>query len=311
MWNRTGKSCDVGRTRQLDGAKGEGCAHQRPARGGDDPCGDCSWRSTGKGGGESPPAPSRARGGSLHRTRSALVDWGDSRRVVGSTGPRELAGAILSRSRSVYVNIARALPPDEPLAGLMGRLLVLRADVLVETAGLTGDGGLEALDKFDEAYRRLYFVRSQSRTLYSGRILLHALGGNPLFKSLLEQAADRDRDNWYLNKKAVDRAGKTIEAVRNTIGAHAEQHVDEAVRRMHPDAHGWMETHSELGFRPRLAGDLVLATLLLGHPLDEARERFGQLVDNLHEALIAWMRATNIAVELYCRRYTALWPERR
>src|SRR4051794_29501649 len=50
-------------------------------------------------------------------------------------------------SRTWYPNLRAAFPPNEPLAGLMARLLVLLSDSRFEYAGISEDQGFERLDE--------------------------------------------------------------------------------------------------------------------------------------------------------------------
>src|SRR5215472_12697405 len=92
------------------------------------------------------------------------------------------------RTASRYVNIAQALPRDSDVARAIGCLLVLRADLLLEHYGLVEDDGMTKLDLIDMWYRKLFFFRANSRTIYSGRWVLNRLAGFPEFKSWLQQA---------------------------------------------------------------------------------------------------------------------------
>jgi hypothetical protein len=110
------------------------------------------------------------------------------------------------RSRTVYPLIRRALPAGDPVARLIARVLVLRADLQLEYGAVGTDDGYAGLDdRVSIDYRRLYFFRATSRTIYSGRIALHALAGNETFKQWLAEATQAQRDGWTTNKKAVDR----------------------------------------------------------------------------------------------------------
>jgi hypothetical protein len=204
-----------------------------------------------------------------------------------------------------YINIARALPRDSEVARAIGCLLVLRCDLILDHYGLIEEQ-IPALDVIDRDYRRLFFFRANSRTLYSARWVLNRLAGLKEFRSWLSMAEPEILREWTDNKKVVDRTAGQAAAIRNAVGAHAEQDLMDAVRRIPDDQMGFIEFSDKDGERPRLAGQIVTAALLPdakpGTEPDVLRAAF----DSIGDASGALLNCIRVALNLYSKRYP-LW----
>jgi hypothetical protein len=210
------------------------------------------------------------------------------------------------RSRIYVVDFARALPASSELARVMGRLLVLRADILIEAHGI-GEVSIPSLDVLDRKYRLLYFIRSNARTLYSGQRLLERLAGVAEFKRWLSEADRTIVDRWRKNKDALTNAMPTIKRLRNDIGAHTEESIEQAVAEIKPGTLGYMEYHSRHGMLPRLAFEIASSAFMKGVALDEIAKAINDRLTLLGDAVAAFMRATNVALELYQARHGGLF----
>ncbi len=206
-----------------------------------------------------------------------------------------------------YINIARALPRENEVARAIGCLLVLRCDLLLEHHGLLEDE-MPMLDLIDADYRRLFFFRANSRTIYSARWVLSRLAGMDEFKSWLSIAEAEVVQEWKDNKKIVDRAFDQATAVRNAVGAHAEQDLMDAVGRIPDDEMGFIEFSATDGERPRIAGSIVLSALLPTAPRGKEIEVLRDVVGTIAGAANALFACVRIALNLYAKRYP-LWGQ--
>jgi len=156
---------------------------------------------------------------------------------------RDRAG--LATSKTWYPDLAVFLPKDLPLARLMARLFVLWQDMLYEHAGLIEDAGFGGLDQrgHGDLQRRLYFLRGNSRTLSSAKYLFDALVIDSTFSSWLREDAGLSK-GFFEAKSAFDKHRSVIEQVRNTIGAHGEQDMGDAIEEFQVGDRGRFETHS-------------------------------------------------------------------
>lgn len=204
-----------------------------------------------------------------------------------------------------YVNIARALPRDSEVARAIGCLLVLRCDLLLEHHGLIEDK-IPLLDLIDGDYRRLFFFRANSRTIYSARWVLNRLTASPEFRAWLAAAEPEVVEEWKENKKRVDRAADKATPIRNAIGAHAEQDLMDAVGRIPDDQMGFMEFSTKDGIRPRIAGAIVLSALIREAEPGKGLEVLRPAVEMIADATGALFPCTRIALDLYAKRYP-LW----
>lgn len=211
----------------------------------------------------------------------------------------------MPRSVSLYVDIPRALPPNDPLTGLMGRLLVLRADLEMEYFSISPDTGFDGLDQFDRDYRRLYFVRANSRTLYCGTDLLNHLGANEVFRSWLEREPEI-HDDWKKATKIVNRANKEITDFRNHVAAHVGEHIEKGTRALPCDLAGVIEVTDRGTVKPKIAFNILVATSLAEYEVKDWEKEYRRILKAIADANAPFIRATNIAVDLYGRRYPGL-----
>jgi hypothetical protein len=184
---------------------------------------------------------------------------------------------------------------------------VLRCDLLLEHHGLIEDK-MPMLDRIDADYRRLFFFRANSRTIYSARWVLNRLAGLDEFKSWLSMTEPEILQEWNDNKKIVDRAIDQATAIRNAIGAHAEQDLMNAVGRIPDDQMGFMEFNTEDGERPRIAGPIVLSALLPNDPPGKDIDVLRPAIKTLADATGALFNCARIALGLYEKRYP-LWGQ--
>ena len=144
----------------------------------------------------------------------------------------------------------------------MARLFVSWQDLLFEQEGLVGDDGFGPLDQSDQTTlaRRMYFMRGNSRTLVSARHLFKALDAQPTFRAWVNSEAEIT--NGY--RSALDVFNRHIgkaEAIRHTIGAHAEIDLGNAIALFGPSDLTQFEVHSKDFIRPHLATDILIAAV--------------------------------------------------
>ena len=212
----------------------------------------------------------------------------------------------MPKSRTVYVNFGRALPKDEPLAGLMGRMFVIFADLLIERDELTRAIGAGNLGESEDQYRYLYFVRATSLTLHDGRELLVAFETIKTFRDWL-RADPPLHEKWETAKKQVDRAAQKLEHVRNKIGAHIDKSIDKGVKSIGGATEGKLEIGADGWLRPHnLATMVLLATL---SPIESTEEWFkevNEIITKMAAVIPHLIHALQIAFALYRKRYPAI-----
>jgi len=192
----------------------------------------------------------------------------------------------------------------------MARLLVLWQDLLYEEAGILEDEGFTALDGRGNGHgqRRLYFLRGNSRTLVSARYLLDALVADPAFAGWLKDYA-RLSDDFFAAKASFDRHREGVERVRNTIGAHAEHDLGNAISGFSSGDEARFEIHEDDLIRPHLATEILVAALTRGAAPEKRREAYGAAVKPLADATGAMIRALSLVAGVYMERLRLL-PER-
>jgi len=218
----------------------------------------------------------------------------------------------MARSKTWYVKLPTVFPKDRPIARLIARLFVLWQDLLYEKAGIAQDEGFEGLDRKGtgergELHRRLYFIRANSRTLVSAKYLFDALVADPTFAGWLKEDA-RLSATFFAAKKSFDRHREVVERVRNTVGAHAEHHLGDAIDSFVSDDEAPFEIHSDDFIRPHLATEILLAALTPSVPEEERLEAYKAVVTPLAEATNAMIAAMATVVEAYMVRLRLL-PE--
>ena len=209
-------------------------------------------------------------------------------------------------SKLRYVLLRKMLPAHDSMAGLAARALVLLADLSMEKRGLRKDSAIDALDDFDQDYRLLMFFRSNLRTLYSARRLTKALEASRAFRSWLGSATVEQKAIWSAGSKLLKRHAAEIDQGRNRMGAHAEESIETAIRAVKGDVAGWLE-FSDNEAKPRLATEILLATLVSDLPSDEWLEALHEKVAHFAEATGAVLGMLQVAIILYVREHPPPW----
>jgi hypothetical protein len=191
----------------------------------------------------------------------------------------------------------------------MARLVVLWQDLLYEESGILQDDGFATLDARGngDVHRRLYFLRGNSRTLWSARKLLDAFVADPTFSGWLDANARLSAD-FFAAKKAFDRHRQAVERVRNTIGAHAEEDLGKSISAFLPGDEAKFEIHRDDFIRPHLATDVLLAALMRDVPREKRLEAYRAAVKPLAEATGAMIKALSLVADVYMQRL-GLVPE--
>jgi hypothetical protein len=215
----------------------------------------------------------------------------------------------MPRSVTAIVKFWKAFPPDDPLSGPMARLMVLWADARLEFDGIGKDPGYEGMGttERDVVYRRLYFMRANLVTLYEGRELLGDLVKDATFASWLKEH-DEVREQFFKYKKEVDRRADYCIKVRDAIGGHAGRAIYEGIKKMGPDAEGFMEIEGDTMLRPHIALDIVMAAFMPDVKPADWMARFKERIEPLYDALAALMSAMHLAAHLYIIKRPALFP---
>jgi hypothetical protein len=212
----------------------------------------------------------------------------------------------VARSLTFYRDLSRFFPKDLPLARLMARLLVLWQDLLYEQAGILEDDGFDTLDgKTGTHARRLYFLRGNSRTLNSAKYLLDGLVADPTFSGWLGDDAELSRA-FLTAKGLLDRHREAFEHVRNTIGAHAEHDLGDAIDAFVSGDDAPFEIHAEDFMRPHFATYVLIAALEKDVPPEERIAAYRSAFKPLAEATGAMITAMSAAVGVYMERLDLL-----
>ena len=217
----------------------------------------------------------------------------------------------MTRSKTWYPVIRSILPPDEPMAPFMARLFVLWQDLLFEHHGIVADGGFQEMDLRggNDLARRLYFIRGNSRTLTSAKVLFDALGGEATFRQWLGE--NTEMESAYRNAIGVfNQHRRAFEKIRDTVGAHAERDLGDALRFLGIGEQGRFEIHSEDVMRPGIATNILLAALsrsLESEP-SERLEAYRRAITPLATATEAMIRAMSIIAHVYMTKVEVLPP---
>ena len=213
----------------------------------------------------------------------------------------------MSRSLTFYPDLSKFFPKNLSTARLMARLVVLWQDLLYEQAGILDDDGFATLDGKAGPYaRRLYFLRGNSRTLNSAKYLLDQLVADATFSGWLRDDANLSLA-FYTAKGAFDRHREAFDRVRNTIGAHVQQDLGNAIDAFVPGDTARFEIHEHDLMRPP-ATEVLLAALGRGGPPETRIEEYRAALKPLAEATGAMITAMSAAVGVYMERL-GLLPE--
>jgi hypothetical protein len=214
----------------------------------------------------------------------------------------------VARSLTFYRDLSRFFPKDLPLARLMARLIVLWQDLIYEEAGILRDDGFGAMDeKMGDASRRLYFLRGNSRTLNSAKYLLERLVADPTFSGWLREDQQLSQA-FFAAKGTFDRHREAFDHVRNTIGAHVEQDLGDAIDAFVPGDTAAFEIHAEDFMRPHLAASILLAALSKDAPTAGRIDAYRAALKPLADATGAMITAMSAVVGVYMERL-GLLPE--
>ena len=215
----------------------------------------------------------------------------------------------MPRSFTFHPDLSKLFPKELPLARLMARLFVLWQDLVYEEAGILGDDGFAVMDeKMGDASRRLYFLRGNSRTLNSTKALLDQLVADPTFAGWLRDDASL-KERFFSAKGSFDKHREAFDHVRNTIGAHVEQDLGDAIDEFAPGDTAPFEIHEHDFMRPHLASTILVAVLMKGAPPNERTSAYRRAVKPLAEATGAMIRAMSEAVGAYMERLGLLPDE--
>jgi hypothetical protein len=212
----------------------------------------------------------------------------------------------MPKSTTAYINFGRALPKGEPLAGLMGRLFVVLADLLIERDELGGDFEPGKLGDPEIQYRYLYFMRSSSLTLHDGRLLLGAFESSKQFRDCLH-ADPLLYEEWKKAKKTVDQAGAKLEWVRNRIGAHIGKSIEDGVRAIDGATEGKLEIGADGWLRPHLAQIILLSALAPLESTEEWEKNVQEIAATMADAIVPMISALQVAFTLYRKQYPSIW----
>lgn len=215
---------------------------------------------------------------------------------------RTIMWRLMAHSRTYYPKLTRAFPFGDPLAKLAARALVLYGDLLVEWPGIGREDGFKLLEKAGPLYRHLYFFRASCVTLQSCSHLLNQLMANPSFKEWLASDGDSGQ-NFTKAKKEFARHSSIIARLRNTVGAHAEHDIGDAIGRFDSDEVGSIEIHSDDLLRPHLASRILINTILKDCPQERERAEFEKIVEDINAATKAMINALTEFLSMYGRRY--------
>jgi hypothetical protein len=102
------------------------------------------------------------------------------------------------------VRIARWFPSDDPVAAVIGRLCILREDLLLELHAMAA-GKIPRLDDNTDGYRRLYFWRNHLRTLEETRHALNHLASNAAFRGALARESPSLLSSFETTKRNLNR----------------------------------------------------------------------------------------------------------
>jgi len=238
---------------------------------------------------------------SLRRALRAAVRAGgnpDERQAVGYAAPD------MPRTKTWELDFGRAFPRDEPLAGLMARLVVLHADLTLECAGIGTPELFDVLDRGREHYRRMHFFRSSTGSLVAVRDLLDQLMANPTFRKWLADEPEYET-KFIVCKGAFDQRRQLFERIRNEIGEHVVEHVGATVHRFKGGDTVLAEVDRETGIlTPRLAETFMLAALMPDVPTDQWDAEFRRIIGEVRDATVEGLRAMVIALHLYDKHYS-------
>lgn len=211
----------------------------------------------------------------------------------------------MAKSRTSYPVLSRALPAGSLLAELAARALVLYGDLNFEWHGVREDDGFKGLATLGDGYRRLYFFRASTVTLRSCEILLQQLMKNEEFQNMLDADADA-KARFRKSKKELNRHSELICRIRNAVGGHMEQGIDDAIARFSPDEVGAFEFHSTDGVRPHLATAILFHAIVQNRPDDSMatqEEQFVRIANDIKAATVAMVRALTDFLSMYGTKY--------
>jgi hypothetical protein len=207
------------------------------------------------------------------------------------------------RSRTWYFKVRAAMPPDEPMARLMARVLVVWQDLLFEEAGLLVDEGFETIDKKggSDGARRLYFLRGNSRTLVNARDLFDALMALPQFQQWLHESPKKEAE-LRAAFKIFNQHRAHIEMIRNRVGGHVGKEIGEALQYFDSDDEAKFEQHESDLMRPHLASDILVATICQEPERSKRMDAYRDAVQPLAAATGAMIRALSLVADMYQRK---------
>ena len=195
--------------------------------------------------------------------------------------------------------MSKWFPPNDKFAACIARLSILREDFLLELAGIEAEA-ISDLDQGFPEYRRIYFFRNSTRTMFEIASAISILQQQPEFKRILAQQSAADKTEFHSMVRGFNAKHALVKSIRNSIGGHVQQRsVEGALNDCDSDRASFFEVgQKRRNVRYRFAGEILVAILVAGIPDSEQASRSEKDLRSLAELLPA-LSVVDKIVEMY------------
>jgi hypothetical protein len=201
------------------------------------------------------------------------------------------------------VNLSRWFPENDQFAAGMARLCILREDFLFELSSWVEAKSVPFEDEFGATSRRMYFFRMMCITLKELRSACVSISKCADFKSFLKSQPKELKDCWCRFKINLDQTIDVIDPLRDEVSAHIKQaSIEQALREMkNAERSGILQVSFERPVKThyKFTGELLMAVILRGVPVDKQEEELKQRIDRIMPALEDLLVTINNLFESY------------
>lgn len=188
---------------------------------------------------------------------------------------------------------------DSSLARLVWALMAVRTDMLLESRWVgAADEQVRRVSPSD-FLARMYFFRGSLRSLYSTRVLLQRVAGDPEFKDLAFGHGQLEAFRHGLRE--VNRFETEFTGYRNRFGGHVEHDVANSLDEEDPERELLLSVNDESGHGLEVGEAAFAATL--DAEVDGADAELFELIRRMRDATTAAARCINLVMKLYALKY--------
>jgi hypothetical protein len=199
-----------------------------------------------------------------------------------------------------HIWLRKWFPPNDPVAIPFARLCILREDLFLEfQASIAED--IDALDGNSAIWRKIYFFRKLSGTLFEIRSAVETLQQEKIFKMALSKWPSELQGEFKKFVCDLSRAHDLIKNLRHAVGGHVlHKDVKKALDTMDSDRKGLIEIgRTRDAIHYKFSAELIMAILLAGVPNSDQLERIKEITEQIVQLVASFIEIIDAIIAEY------------